>query len=105
MSARWLAHLLNRPLITLDLATVMSSYLGKTGSNIRAVLDYAKSIESVLLLDEFDSIAKRRDDEGDVGELKRLVTVLLQEVDDRSEERRVGKECVSPCRSGWSPYH
>src|SRR3546814_19257690 len=23
----------------------------------------------------------------------------------RSEERRVGKECVSPCRSWWSPYH
>src|SRR3546814_18763560 len=23
----------------------------------------------------------------------------------RSEERRVGKECVSPCRSRWSPYH
>src|SRR3546814_14811521 len=24
---------------------------------------------------------------------------------ERSEERRVGKECVSRCRSGWSPYH
>ena len=24
---------------------------------------------------------------------------------DRSEERRVGKECVQPCRSRWSPYH
>src|SRR3546814_15068841 len=24
---------------------------------------------------------------------------------ERSEERRVGKECVSTCRSGWSPYH
>lgn len=82
MSARWLASLLGRPLITLDLATVMSSYLGKTGANIRSVLDYAKSVESVLLLDEFDAIAKKRDDEGDVGELKRLVTVLLQEVDD-----------------------
>src|SRR3546814_20810416 len=23
----------------------------------------------------------------------------------RTEERRVGKECVSPCRSSWSPYH
>src|SRR3546814_16885223 len=23
----------------------------------------------------------------------------------RSDERRVGKECVSPCRSRWSPYH
>ncbi len=82
LSARWLAYLLDRPLITLDLAAVMSSYLGKTGSNIRAVLDYAKGVESVLLLDEFDAIAKRRDDEGDIGELKRLVTVLLQEVDD-----------------------
>src|SRR3546814_13444998 len=26
-------------------------------------------------------------------------------VEDRSEERRVGKECVSTCRSRWSPYH
>src|SRR3546814_13856672 len=25
--------------------------------------------------------------------------------EDRSEERRVGKECVSTCRSRWSPYH
>jgi len=81
-TARWLAWKLQRPLITLDLATVMSSYLGKTGSNIRAVLDYAKSFPCVLLLDEFDSIAKKRDDEGDVGELKRLVTVILQELDD-----------------------
>lgn len=82
MSARWLASLLGRPLITLDLASVMSSFLGKTGANIRSVLDYAKSVESVLLLDEFDAIAKKRDDDGDVGELKRLVTVLLQEIDD-----------------------
>ncbi|HQN10476.1 MAG TPA: AAA family ATPase, partial [Thermoanaerobaculia bacterium] len=36
---------------------------------------------SVLLLDEFDAIAKRRDDATEVGELKRLVTVLLQEID------------------------
>ncbi len=82
MSARWIAKKLKRPLITLDLATVMSSFLGKTGANIRLVLDYAKSIDCVLLLDELDAIAKKRDDDGDVGELKRLVTVLLQEIDD-----------------------
>src|SRR3546814_6737619 len=29
----------------------------------------------------------------------------LPELPDRSEERRVGKECVSTCRSRWSPYH
>src|SRR3546814_3406494 len=29
----------------------------------------------------------------------------LLDPDPRSEERRVGKECVSTCRSRWSPYH
>src|SRR3546814_13283430 len=32
------------------------------------------------------------------------VTVEFMIDDNRSEERRVGKECVSTCRSGWSPY-
>ena len=82
MAAHWLARELERPLLVLDLAAVMSSFLGRTGSNLRHVLDYAKSIECVLLLDELDALAKRRDDRGEVGELKRLVTVLLQEVDD-----------------------
>jgi SpoVK/Ycf46/Vps4 family AAA+-type ATPase len=50
--------------------------------NVRHVLDYAKGVQCVLLLDELDALAKRRDDASDVGELKRLVTVLLQEIDD-----------------------
>ncbi len=82
LAARWIARELKRPLLTLDLSAVMSSFLGRTGANVRHVLDYAKSVNGVLLLDELDSIAKRRDDTTDVGELKRLVTVLLQEIDD-----------------------
>lgn len=82
LAARWIARELSRPLLTLDLSAVMSSYLGRTGTNIRHVLDYAKSVNGVLLLDELDAIAKRRDDATDIGELKRLVTVLLQEIDD-----------------------
>lgn len=82
LAARWLAHQLVRPLLTLDLSAVMSSFLGRTGNNIRVVLDYARQLPSVLLLDEFDAIAKRRDDATEVGELKRLVTVVLQEVDE-----------------------
>jgi len=81
LSARWLASKLKLPLLTLDLSTVISSFLGRTGANLRHVLDYARSVESVLLLDEFDAIAKRRGDETELGELKRLVTVLLQEID------------------------
>ena len=60
----------------------MSSFLGRTGNNVRNVLDYAKGVECIFLLDEFDAVAKRRDDAVEVGELKRLVTVLLQEIDD-----------------------
>jgi len=82
LTAKWLAAQLNLPLLTLDLATVMSSFLGKTGNNIRAVLKHATSFPCVLLLDEFDSIGKKRDDDSDVGELKRLVTVLLQAIDE-----------------------
>lgn len=84
MTASWLAQQLGLPLLTLDLASVMSSYLGKTGANVRAVLNYAQEHPCVLLLDEFDSIAKRRNDDSDVGELKRLVTVILQAIDDWS---------------------
>jgi SpoVK/Ycf46/Vps4 family AAA+-type ATPase len=82
MLARWCAVQLNLPLVTLDLATAISSFLGKTGFNLRRVLDYARSKPCVLLLDEFDSIAKRRDDATELGELKRIVNVLLKELED-----------------------
>src|SRR3546814_18633912 len=37
--------------------------------------------------------------------LKHSLTILRACLAARSEERRVGKECVSTCRSRWSPYH
>jgi SpoVK/Ycf46/Vps4 family AAA+-type ATPase len=82
LAGRWIARELGIPLLVLDLSAVMSSFLGRTGNNLRYVLDYAKGMECVLLFDELDAIAKRRDDVTEIGELKRLVTVLLQEVDD-----------------------
>src|SRR3546814_1157396 len=46
------------------------------------------------------SAGRRRD-----GILERLRRHQRPSVEERSEERRVGKECVSTCRSRWSPYH
>ena len=34
-----------------------------------------------------------------------LGKLTFRGIEGRSEERRVGKECVSTCRSRWSPYH
>lgn len=82
LTARWLASQLGVPLYVLDLTAVMSSLLGRSGSNLRSALDFAKRSPCVLLLDEIDAIAKRRSDDADIGELKRLVTVIMQEVDE-----------------------
>jgi len=81
VAARYLAYKLKLPLVVLDLAAVVSSYLGRSGSNIKTALEYASSRPCVFLLDEIDSIAKKRDDTSDIGEIKRLVTVVLQELD------------------------
>src|SRR3546814_11125954 len=52
---------------------------------------------------EFVHLAWKRDHE----DLRDLAIPMLSDVkrELRSEERRVGKECVSTCRSRWSPYH
>lgn len=81
LASRWIAEQVGLPLVSLDLAAVLSSYLGTSGRNIRDVLDFAKARACVLLLDEFDALAKARDDDSDVGELKRIVNVLLVELD------------------------
>ncbi|WUD04336.1 AAA family ATPase [Streptomyces sp. NBC_00523] len=81
MTAAYIAEQMKQPLLVVDLASVMSSYLGRTGRNLRAALDYASKTECVLFIDEFDALAKRRDDSTDIGELKRLVNVLLLELD------------------------
>lgn len=76
-----IANQLQLPLIVINLAELISSYLGKTGKNISKVFDIAKNNKVVIFFDEIDTIAKHRDDTKELGELKRVVTVLLQNID------------------------
>lgn len=80
--AKYLSSVFNLKFASLDMATSVSSYLGKTGQNLKKVISYAKEEPTLLLLDEFDAIAKRRDDASDLGELKRVVNVLLKELEE-----------------------
>ncbi|CAM3836203.1 AAA family ATPase [Aquirufa aurantiipilula] len=82
MLAHYIANRLNKNLVIMDLSASISNLMGKTGTNIKKVLNFAKSTGSVLLLDEFDAIAKKRDDNSDLGEIKRVVNVLLMELED-----------------------
>ncbi len=82
MLAKYIASQLNKNLIVLDLSASISSLMGKTGANLKRVLQYAKQNSCILLFDEFDAIAKKRDDSTDLGEIKRIVNVLLMELED-----------------------
>jgi len=81
MAARQIALQIQVPLLVVDLAALISSLLGRTGNNLKQAFAFAQHRPCVLLLDEIDAIGKRRNDDSDIGELKRLVTVLLQELD------------------------
>ncbi len=69
------------PLITARTDGLISSYLGSTAKNIRLLFEHAASRPCVLFLDEFDAIAKMRDNGRELGELKRVVISLLQNID------------------------
>lgn len=79
-----IAKRLNLPLVIARLDSLISSYLGTTAKNIRTLFEFAQKMPCVLFLDEFDAIAKARDDSNELGELKRVVNSLLQNVDAMS---------------------
>lgn len=81
-----LAKELNLPLVIARLDSLISSYLGTTAKNIRSLFEFAQKMPCVLFLDEFDAIAKARDDSNELGELKRVVNSLLQNVDAMSSD-------------------
>jgi hypothetical protein len=85
--ALWMCRQLRLPAVTAKLDGLVSSFLGTTSRNIGALFAFAARYKCVLLLDEFDAIAKVRDDPQEVGEIKRVVNTLLQNLDTR---RHVG---------------
>jgi|SRR5690554_250792 len=80
-TAKAIANALERPLLILNLSNVVSSRIGETSQNLKAVFDKAEREKAVLFLDEFDLIGKNRDDDKDVGEMRRLVNTLIQLID------------------------
>lgn len=84
--AQYIAARLELPLLTARCDVMMSSLLGSTAKNIRNLFDHASNRPCVLFLDEFDALAKARDDQHELGELKRVVVSLLQNIDAMSSD-------------------
>lgn len=83
LTAHYIASRLGLPLVTARIDGLISSFLGTTARNIANLFDFANRYACVLLLDEFDALAKLRDDPHEIGEIKRVVNTLLQNLDLR----------------------
>jgi len=70
------------PFIVIRYETLIGSYLGETAARLKQVIDYTKTQRCVLFLDEFDTIGKERGDTHETGEIKRVVSSLLLQLDD-----------------------
>jgi SpoVK/Ycf46/Vps4 family AAA+-type ATPase len=82
ITAEALARELNREFAVVNLSTVVSSFLGDTAKNLSSIFDAAATEPWVVLFDEFDAIGKERAERTDHGELKRVVTAFLQQLDN-----------------------
>ncbi|MGB0883763.1 MAG: AAA family ATPase [Flavobacteriales bacterium] len=81
MTSKAIAKHLDKKLISLNLAGIISSKLGESSKNIHSIFAKAQREKSVLFFDEFDSVGQSRTEQGDSGELKRVVNTLLQGID------------------------
>lgn len=81
--AHALADELELPMVLARLDGLVSSFLGTTARNIANLFQFANRYRCILLLDEFDAVAKLRDDPHEVGEIKRVVNSVLQNLDLR----------------------
>ncbi len=77
LCAEVFANELGLPLFHVRLDSLISSYLGETATNIRKTFEFARRQPCVLFFDEFDAIARSREESGEHSELRRVVNSLL----------------------------
>ena len=79
--AEGIADALNAPLVVVRYEGLIGSYLGETAQRIGQVFEYVRSRRCVLFFDEFDTVGKERGDRQETGEIKRVVSSLLLQID------------------------
>jgi SpoVK/Ycf46/Vps4 family AAA+-type ATPase len=82
MTAERIAWNLGLPFLKVRFEAIISSYLGESASNLKKLFESIRNFPCVLLLDEFDFIAKARSKGQDVGEMHRIVNILLNLLED-----------------------
>jgi len=79
--AEAVAHATALPLLTVRYDALVGAYLGETNARMARLFEYARSTPCVLFFDEFDAVGKERGDVHETGEIKRVVSFLLMQLD------------------------
>jgi AAA+ superfamily predicted ATPase len=79
--AEAIATALMVPMIVVRYEGLIGSYLGETAARLAKLVSFVSTRRCVLFLDEFDTLAKERGDIHDTGEIKRVVSSLLLQID------------------------
>jgi AAA+ superfamily predicted ATPase len=79
--AEAIAEGLGLPFFVVRYDALIGSYLGETNARLRKLFDYVRTTPSILFFDEFDAIGKERGDTHETGEIKRVVSFLLMQLD------------------------
>lgn len=79
--AEAIAESLMVPFYTVRYEQLIGSYLGETASRLSQLFDYARTRPCVLFFDEFETLGKERGDTHETGEIKRVVSSLLLQID------------------------
>ncbi len=80
--AEALATELAMPLLVVRYESVIASYLGETALRLSRLFEQVRTRHCVLFFDEFDVVGKERGDVHETGEIKRVVSSLLLQIDD-----------------------
>lgn len=75
------AHALMVPLLIVRYEGVIGTYLGETAVRLHRLLEHARTRKCVLFFDEFETLGKERGDRHETGEIKRVVSALLMQID------------------------
>lgn len=79
--AEAMAEALMVPLLTVRYESIVGAYLGETASKLAKLFEAAKTKKCVLFFDEFETLGKERGDAHETGEIKRVVSSLLMQID------------------------
>ncbi len=96
LTAKVLASELRMPLCTVQADRLITKFMGETGARLRQMFDMIREREGVYLFDEFDALGGGRQRDNDVGEMRRVLTSLLQFIEQDSSDSLIVAATNSP---------